>query len=453
MRIIVVGVGKVGYTLAEVLAREKHDVVIIDDDDEVIRRAEDDLDVLCIHGNGADAADIMNAGADRSDIIIASTDSDEVNMLCCVMAKRMGTKYAIARIRDPKYYNSLELLQSAMDIDLVVNPERATALEISRLLRFPFAANIETFAKGRVELVSFLAKNDQVIGIPLSQMAHKLPGLPQVLYAAVERNGEVIIPNGDFVIQQDDRVHVAADLITTTHYFSHLNRNPGKIKNVMILGGGRISYYLAKIIIPLGIRVSIIEINEEKAIRLSEQLPEANIIYGDGTDQELLEQEGISTMDAFVALSDRDEENLMTGMFAKKCGVSKTIVKNNRSAYNEILVSMGLDSSVSAKDITCSYLLRYVRGRLNANGTKLERVYRLVDGKAEVLEFIARAGDSYIGIPIKNLHIKPECLIAVIVRNGKVIIPFGNDHIEEKDRVVVISRGSGIVDLNEVVHK
>ena len=337
---------------------------------------------------------------------------------------------------------------------MAINPERATALEISRLLRFPFASNIETFAKGRVELVEFRAQeNDVVVGVPLRNLNRKLHDLPQVLYAAVEREGAVIIPNGDFIIHAGDRVHVAADMITITAYFRYLGKSSLRIKNVMLLGGGRISYYLAKMIAPMGIRVTLIEINEKKAEYLSEALPGVNVLLGDGTDQELLEQEGLKQMDAFVTLCDRDEENLMAGLFAARQGVPKVIVKNNRVAYQDILSSMGLDSMVSPRSVTSANILRYVRAHVRGCGTKVEKLYRLVNGKAEALEFVARAEDSYIGVPLKELNIRKGTLVAVIVRKGQVIVPFGGDHIEAGDNVIIIACESGISDLNEVIRK
>ena len=453
MRILVVGDGKVGHTIAEHLTREKHDVVIIDQDDEVLTKCEDTLDVICVRGNGANAKVLLDAQADRADILIATTASDETNMLCGLIAKRLGTKYIIARIRDPEYNDSLTLLQRELGIDMALNPERATALEISRLLRFPFANNIESFAKGRVEMVEFRAQeHDVVTGHALKDLA-RMRGLPQVLYAVIERDGRVIIPTGDFIIQAGDRVHVAGDMVTITAYFQYLGKNSLRIRRVMLLGGGRISYYLAKMLVPMGIRVSMIEITERKANHLSEQLPEVNVIYGDGTDQELLDQEGLKDMDAFVTLSDRDEENLMTGLFAVRQGVPKVIVKNNRLSYADLINSLGLDSVVSPRSITCANILRYVRGRVNSEGTKVERLYRLMDGKAEALEFIARAGDPYIGIPLKDLRTRPGVLVAVIVRKGQVIVPFGNDHIEAGNSVVILSRDSGIKDLNEVIRR
>ncbi len=452
MRIMVVGDGKVGHTLAENLAREGHDVTIVDRSDNVLQKSMDTLDVLCVKGNGANIRTLMEADVDRADMVIAATATDEINMLCCLSAKQLGAKYAIARIRDPEYNESLLLFQKVLGIDMAINPERATALEISRLLRYPFANNIENFARGRVEMVEFRAQEkDAVIGCPIRDLNKKLRNLPQVLYCAVERDGDVIIPNGDFVIQPGDEVHVASDMVTITAFFKYLGKNTLSVRNVMLLGGGRISYYLAKMIVPMGIKVTMIEIKPEKARQLSEQLPEVNIVCGDGTDQELLSQEGLFTMDAFVALCDRDEENLMAGLYAVTHGVGKVIVKNNRVNYTDIIKTMGLGSIVSPKLITCDTILRYVRARASGEGTAVEKIYRIMDGKAEALEFIVEADAPYVGVPIKRLAVRQNALVAVIYREGKVIIPFGNDHIEAGDSVVVVTKESGIGSLDEIL--
>ncbi len=454
MRILIVGDGKVGHTLATELLREGHDITIIDQNDDVIKKTEDNLDVMCVHGNGANASTLMEAEVERADIIIAATATDEINMLCCLIGKNLGAKFAIARIRDPEYNESLQVLQHELGIDMTINPERATAQEISRMLRYPFANNVEPFAKGRVELVEFLAREEDVIvGKPLKELTSRHSDLPKVLYCAVERDGEVVIPGGDFTIVPGDRVHVAADMITVTAFFRHIGRSAKPVKDVMILGGGRISYYLAKMVEKMGIRVAMFEHNPEKAKVLSEQLPHADIIEGDGTDQDLLEQENLAGMDAFIALSDRDEENLMTGLYAKTHGVPKVVVKTNRYAYKDVIANLGLENQVSPRIITCNTLLRYVRARVNARGTTIQKLYRLVDGKAEALEFIAKKGDPYIGIPLKNLSVRKGALVAIILHKGKVIVPFGDDVIDAGDNVVIISTASGISDLNEVIKK
>ena len=454
MRIIIIGAGKVGYTLAERLTAEEHDVIVIDKNEDVVNHCLDSLDVLCIKGNGANAKILLEAGVDRADILISSTASDESNMLSCLIAKRLGAKYTIARIRDPEFNESQTLLQNELGIDVAINPERATALEISRLLRYPFAGSIESFARGQVEMVEFKAQPaDAIVNIAMKDLSAKVPGLPRILYTIVERNNEVIIPRGDFVIQPGDRVFVCGNMITITEFFRFLGRNKQKVRSVMLLGGGRISYYLSRFIVPLGVHVTLFELDEDKARALSEALPKVDVIAGDGTDQDLLEEQGLRQMDAFVSLSNRDEENLMTGMYASRCGVPKVIAKNSRYSYMEILNDLGLDSIISPQAIMTSTILRYVRARENSDGTMIERLYRLLDGKAEAIEFIARKGDAYIGIALKDLVTRPGALVAIIVRQGKVIIPYGNDHLEVDDHVVIISRDSGILDLNEVIYR
>ena len=454
MRIIVIGAGKVGYTLAEHLTQEEHDVTVIDKSDEVIEHCSGSLDVICLKGNGANAKVLLEAGVDKANIVIASTESDESNMLACLIAKRLGARYTICRIRDPEFNESQTFLQNELGIDVAINPERATALEISRLLRYPFAGSIESFARGLVEMVEFRAlEKDRIIGIPMKDLHQKVPGLPRILYAMVERNGSVIIPDGNFAILPNDKVFVSGDMVTITEFFRFLGRNNQKVRSVMVLGGGRISYYLSRIVVPMGIHVTLFELNPEKARRLSELLPKVDVVLGDGTDQELLQEQGVSQADAFIALSNRDEENLLTALYASRSGVPKTIAKNSRMTYMEILNDLGLDSVISPPYITTSTILRYVRARENGSGTHVERLYRLIDGNAEALEFIARNGDPYIGIPLKDLTSRKGSLVSVIVHQGKIIIPFGNDHIEEGDHVVVISSNPGISDLNEVLYR
>ncbi len=454
MRILVIGAGKVGYTLAERLTDEEHDVIVIDKDESVIAHCSDSLDVLCIQGNGANAKVLLEAGVERADVVIASTESDESNMLSCLISKRLGAQYTIARIRDPEFNESQTLLQNELGIDVAINPERATALEISRLLRYPFAGSIESFAKGQVEMVEFRAQlSDPFVGIAMKDLGSRVPSLPRILYSVVEREGTVMIPGGDFIIAAGDRVFVTGNIPAISAYFRHLGRNIRRVRSVMVLGGGRISYYLSRFIVPLGIHVTLFELSKAKARRLSEALPKVDVICGDGTDQDLLEEQGLSQMDAFVSLSNRDEENLMTGMYAARCGVKKVIAKNSRMAYAEILNQLGLDTVISPQSITTSTILRYVRARENRNGTLIERLYRLLDGKVEAIEFIARQGDAYINIPLKDLRLKKGTLVALIVRQNKVIVPFGDDHVEVDDHVVIISVTSGILDLNEVIYR
>jgi len=451
MQILIIGGGKLGISLAQHLVAEGHNVTMIDRSEAVVQRSMDTIDAMVIRGSGVSADTLKEADIQHADIVIAATMSDEVNMLSCLTAKRLGAQYTIARIRDPEYLSSLSFLQKELSIDYAINPERATAREISRMLRFPFAGGIETFARGRVEMVDFRAsEEDPVVGIPLKEMYKKNKQLPQVLFCAVERDGEIIIPKGDFVIKPGDRVHVVSDVATITRFFSALGKGMATIKSVMVMGGSRIAYYLVSMLVNMRIKVSVIEMKPEKARRLSESLPGATIIEGDGTDQELLESEGLADTHAFITLADRDEENLMAGFYAAQRGVKKVIVKSSRDTYSAIMHNMGLDSIISTKSVACNDILRVVRSRSSRSTASVERVYRLMDGQAEALEFIAQAGDPYIHVPLKDLHIIPDALIAVIVREGQVKVPFGNDTIEVGDYVIVISRKAGLSALGQV---
>lgn len=450
MKIIIIGDGKVGHTLATQLVNEQHEITMIDTDPDVLSKCQDDLDVLCIKGKGANASVLLQAEADKADVLISTTGSDETNMLCCLIANHLGAKYTIARIRDPEYIESQLLLQNQLGIDLVINPERATAAEISVLLRYPFASRIEAFAKGRVEMVQFTAlESDPFIGVPLKQINN----LPKILYAIVERGDKVIIPNGNFSIQVDDKVCVFGDVAKVTEYFNAIHRYAINVRNVAILGASRIAFYLSKIIVPLGVHVNIFEKDPEIARQFAEKQPKANVVCGDGTDPQFLDEQGIASMDAFVSLTDRDEENLMTGMYASRVGVPKVISKNSRLYFTDIFMTMGVGSIVSPQVITSSIILRVVRALTNKTGDKIEKVYKLIDGRAEITEFKVEENDQFIGIPIKLLRIKPGTIIAIILRQDRVIIPFGNDYIEKNDHVVIITRDPGIIDLNEVITK
>ncbi|MBR3743145.1 MAG: Trk system potassium transporter TrkA [Clostridia bacterium] len=451
MQIIIVGGGKLGNTLALRLIQEGHNVTMIDRSEAVIQKSMDTLDAMFIKGSGISVDTLKEADAAHADIVIAVTMSDEVNMLSCLTAKRLGAQYTIARIRDPEYLPSMSFLQKELSIDYAINPERATAREISRMLRFPFAGGIETFARGRVEMVDFRAsEDDPVVGIPLKEMYRKNRQMPQVLFCAVERRDEIIIPKGDFVIQAGDRVHVVSDVQTITRFFSALGKGMSTIRSVMLMGGSRIAYYLASMLLNMRMKVSIIEVKPDKARQFSEMLPGATIIQGDGTDQELLESEGLADTHAFITLSDRDEENLMAGFYATQRKVKKVIVKSTRDTYSAIMHEMGLDSIISTMAVACNDILRVVRSRSSRSFAAVERMYRLMDGQAEALEFIAQSGDTFIHIPLKDLQIIPDALIAVIVRDGQVKVPFGNDTIEVGDYVVVISRRPGLSALRQV---
>ena len=454
MKIIIIGCGKMGSILADRLVAEKHDITVVDRDEEVLQHCLDTLDVLTVHGSGVSVDTLSEADVKHADIVIASTMNDETNMLCCLTAKRLGAQYTIARIRDPEYLGSISFLSKELSIDYVVNPERATAREMSRMLRLPFALSVETFARGLVEMVEFRADGTEpFVNQPLSSLFAGHPDFPRVLFCAVERNRQPFVPKGDFIIREGDSVYVTSDPATITAFFKAIGRSTRAAHNVMIVGGSRIAYYLAGLLHDSGMRASIIENNPEKARWLSEELSGTTIIQGDGTDQQLLLSEGLHNTDAFVALTGRDEENLMTGLYAMRNSNCRVIVKSNRDNYAELLTGMGMDGIVSPLHIACNIILRTVRARANSYGTTVERMYRLMNGRAEALEFIARAGAPYIGVPLKSLNIRDGALVAVIVRGNHVSVPFGDDTIEEEDRVVIITRVTGVMDLSDVLGK
>ena len=450
MKIIIVGDGKVGFTLAEHLSREEHDVTIIDTSDNALQKASDTLDVMCIKGNGASLTALKEAGADTADLLIAVTNLDEVNMVCCLTGKRLGAKYTIARVRNFEYTAAQGMLKMGMGIDLLINPENDTAVEISRILRFPSAANIETFYRGRVELMSFRAREeDFFIGQPLSALSRKVRDLP-ILFCAAERNEEVLIPDGSFVPQVGDKLYLIGAPLGLHGFFELMGRYAPKIRNVFVVGGGRITFYLAALMERMNMKVTIVERKEERCRQLSELLPHTLVINGDGTDQELLESENMAANDAFVALTDRDEDNLIISLYALQKGLKKVVAKCNRQNYTGIVQHLGLDSVISPKLITAGHILQVVRGMQNSKGSVMNALYRIAEGGAEAAEFAVNGTTRHLHPPLKDLRLKRGVLIAVIIHQGQVIIPVGSSVISSGDTVIIISRGMGILDVNDI---
>lgn len=450
MKIIIVGIGKVGFTLAEHLSKEDHDVTIVDTDFGTLKKASDSLDVMCVKGNGASMSTMEEAGADTADIVIAATNMDEINMVCGLTAKRLGAKYVIARIRNAEYTVGQASLKKELGIDMIINPEQTTAIEISRLLRFPSAANIETFYRGRVELVGFRVQEDDFLaGKTLGSLSHKLRDLP-ILFCAVERAHEVFIPNGSSELRAGDLVYVIGEPYGVSQFFKALGRYAYKIREVFIAGGGRISYYLASMLEKLGQRSKIIECSEERCRHLAEMLPRTLIVCGDGTDQELLESENLQSSDAFIALTDRDEYNLIVSLYAMQLGVPKVVAKSNRQNYIGIARSVGLDSVISPKLITANQILQVVRGMKNSKGSIMKSLHKICGERAEAMEFVVNSTTRNLGVPLKNLKLKKGILIAVIIHDNRIIIPEGSSKIEEGDTVIIVSRDSGILDINDI---
>lgn len=450
MKIIIIGTGKVGFSLAEQLLNEKHDITIVDTQDSALHRATDALDIMSVKGNGVSTDTLREAGAEDADLLVAATNSDEVNMVCCLTAKHLGAKYTIARIRNPEYNLGLHELKKNMGIDMVINPENATAVEISRLLRFPSAANIETFCRGRVELMGFrLQEGDFLVNQPLHALSAQVKQL-SLLVCAVDRDGEVTIPNGSFVPQVGDKLYLIGRPTSLDQFFRLLGRYSPKVKTVFIVGGGKISVYLTAILEKMKMRVKIVELSEKRCRLVSEMMPRTTVICGDGTDQELLESERMSAADAFVALTDRDEDNLIISLYAMQQGMHKVVTKCNRQNYTGIARAVGLDSVISPKLITAAQILQLVRGMQNSQGSVMNTLYRIADGKTEAMEFTVGPSTRHLNVPLRDLHLHKGILIAVIMRDGEIIIPEGSSCIQEGDSVIIISRDRPILDLNDI---
>lgn len=451
MKIVIIGDGKVGYKLAKQLSVENYDVVLIDSNEKKLRFAIDRLDISCVAGNGADAEVQKQADVPHADLVIACTSADECNMLSCLIARRLGARHTIARVRNPVYYRQIGLLKEDLHLSMAVNPELIVANEISRLLLFPDASKIETFVKGRVELIEFpVCTQSRLVGRSLAEMYDRFQ--VQVLVCAVEHGDEVIIPDGYYVLRPGDRLHITASHAEIERFFKMHGNHKEKIRKVIICGGGRVAYYLSKQLCALGMQVKIIERNEARCEELCELLPRAVIIQGDATDHDLLIEEGADAADAFVALTGMDEENIIVSLFAKKQGIGKIITKINEDRRAHIVEDFGIDSVVSAKAATADSILSYVRARKNSQGSaNVETMYQLVDDKVEALEFIVKSATRYTGIPLKDLQLRSNNLIACIARKNQIIIPNGDDCIEPGDSVIVVTMEPHVEDIADIL--
>ena len=451
MDIVIIGDGKVGHKLAMQLSGEKYNVTLIEKNERKIKDAINEMDVSCVVGDGASADVQRQADVPGADLVIACASTDEMNLFCCLLARKLGAKQTIARVRNPIYHNQIDLLKEDLKLSMAVNPERALAGEISRVLIFPSAAKIETFVKGRVELVEVTyPSHSSIDGLSLSELykKHQI----KMLVCAVQRDGEVYIPDGNFVPQPGDKINIAASHPEIEKFLKLTNGIIGKAKNVIICGGGRVAYYLGSQLLELGMQVKIIEMDEKRCMELCDLLPRATIIHGNATDHELLEEEGISKADAFVTLTGMDEENIIMSMYAKSLHVPKVVTKINDEGLQSMVDQLGMESVVSAKNVTANAITSYVRAMRNSMGSaNVETVYKLIGGKIEALEFRIREKTRYTGIPLKDLNLKLNHLVACIVRNRRIIIPGGNDTLEVGDSVIVISMGQGLEDLQDIM--
>ena len=451
MKIVVIGDGKVGHKVAAQLSEEDYDIVLIDQNAGKLRESLNQMDVFCITGNGADVEIQKEADVPHADLVIACASTDEMNMLSCLLARRLGAKHTIARVRNPMYYRQIDILKEDLHLSMAVNPELAAANEISRVLLLPEACKVETFMKGRVELIEHVMREESLLaGLSLAEIYRKFQ--IKILVCAVKRGSEIYIPDGDFVLQQGDRLHIAAAHQDLKAFFKALGRRNAKIMKVLICGGGNVCFYLTRQLLQVGMQVKIVERNEKTCEYLCEALPGATVIHGDAADHDLLLEEGIGNADAVVALTGMDEENIIMSLFAKTQGVSKIIAKVNEDSRAQMVEGLGIDSIISAKSAAADAIVGYVRARNNSySSANVETIYRLLNGSLEAMEFIIKKESCLTNVPLKNLPTKPNNLIACIGRNRRIIIPNGEDHLEVGDSVIVITKDHIINDLKDIL--
>ena len=451
MKIIIVGCGKVGYAIASQMALEKHDVVMVDGSAAALHKADSSLDIMCIEGNGASVSVLKSAGAATADLVIAVTNGDETNLVCCLIAKKLGAKHTIARVRNTDYRRDADMLKQEIGLDMVINPDLAAAREIARILSFPAAFSVEPFANGRIDMIGFyVSAKDALAGVPLSTFNRNR--IAEVLFCAAEHEGEYVIPDGNFVPQTGDKLYMVGRKSELLKMLRGMGRTLQRVKDVSLLGGSRIAMYLTWELQRTNTRVRIVEKEEEDCMILADELPGAMIIRGDGTDSELIASEGIFSVDAFVSLTGRDEENLLMALSAQRSGVPKVLAKMNRPGYMELVRDTGIESIISPKNIVANQITSYVRALANSEGSAVESLYRLMDGTVEALEFIATAkSGGVLHVPLKDLRLKKGVLLAAIARGSETVIPGGMTTIEEGDRVVVVTRNTGLNDLRDIL--
>ncbi len=451
MNIIIVGCGKVGVSILSSLVAEGHDVTAVDSNSEVIEELTNVYDVMGVCGNGVDYETLEEAQVEQAELFVASTKSDELNMLSCFLAKKMGAKQTIARIRNPEYNDSsLSFVRQQLGLSMSINPELLAAQELSDLLKLPAAVKIETFSRRNFEMIELRIKEGSTLnGVKLKDLPKRSQA--KVLICAVQRGEHVYIPDGSFQLQSGDRIGVTASPEEIEKFLRMLGILQKRARKIMILGGSKTAYYLAKLLTDMGNTVKIIEEKEERCLELCDALPHATVIHGNGTQQELLLEEGIRGQDAFVALTGIDEVNILISIFAASLNVPTVISKVNRDEMVAIAENLGLDMIVSPKKTVANILVRYARALENSKGSNVETLYRLMDGKAEALEFNVREDARLVRIPLKDMRFKPNILIAGIIRGRQTIVPGGSDEILPGDKVIVLAADHRLNDLSDVI--
>jgi len=451
MNIIIVGCGKVGYTLVEQLSNEEHNIVVIDKSAEKVRYITDDLDALGVIGNGVSYQTLQEAGVSTADLVIAVTGSDEENLLCCLIAKKAGNCQTIARVRNPIYNEEIKFLKEEFGLAMIINPELAAAAEIAKIFQFPSAIRVDTFAKGHIEMLHCkITKDSPLVGIRLANLQQKVR--VNVLVCEVIRGEDVIIPNGDFIFAENDIIAIVSTRKNAMTFFKNIGMMKNPVKNAILAGGGKISYYLAKSLVMSGIHVTIIEQNPNRADFLSNELPEATIILGDATDQTILSQEDYETVDGFACLTGVDEENILLALHVNANSRAKTVTKINRINFQNVIDNLDLGSIIYPRVTTASYIVKYVRSTSAAQqDNNVETLYKLANGRAEALEFNITDKSGITDIPLQQLKIRKNTLIGCIYRGGRIIFPGGQDRIQVGDTVMVVLSGYRISDIEEIL--
>lgn len=451
MNIIVNGCGKIGKTILASLVAEGHDVVAIDNNPQVINEITNIYDVMCVCGNGTDSDILLEAGATNAELMISMTGSDELNMLSCYLAKKLGAQYTIARIRNPEYNDkSLGFMREQLDLSLTLNPELLASVELYNILKLPSAAKVETFSARKFEMVEIKLKPDSPLdGIKIMDLRNKFKA--KFLISAVGRGEEAYIPDGNFTLKSGDRICISAISTEIIHFLKELGTQQSPAKKIMILGGGKLAFYLAKKLCEGSNSVTIIEKNHQVCERLCEVLPKATIVNADGTDQEVLLEEGLLSVDAVVSLTGMDEQNILMSAFAQMKGVPKVITKINREALMPMAESWGLDTIISPKLTVSNVLVKYARALENSQGSSVETLYKIMDDKVEVLEFTVKDDFEKCNITFKELSLKPNTLVAGIIRNRKTIIPTGDDMLMPQDKVIILAANQRINKLSDIL--
>lgn len=450
LKIIIIGCGKVGRTLVEQLSQEGHDITIIDKNRERISQLANLYDVMGLVGNGASYNIQKEAGIGNADLIIAVTGSDELNLLCCTIATQVGNCAAIARVRTPDYSQEADYLREKLGLALIINPEYEAARDMARILYLPSSLEVTGFAHGQAELIKYaIPENSPMDGIAIKDLGHKLKA--NILIGAIERDNDVFIPSGDFILKKGDKLSFVGAHKQAKEFFSHLGLNSHSVKNTMIIGGGKAAYYLAKELLSHGIRVKIIENDFNRCEELSILLPEAIIINGDATDQTLLREEGIETTQSFVPLTGIDEENIMLTLYAKQVSNAKVITKINRITFTNVINSLDLGSVIYPKYITSEAIIAYVRAKKASMHSNIETLYHMYDSRVEAIEFFVSEKSAVTDVPLKDLTLKDNLLLCFINRNGRIIIPSGNDSIQKNDTVMIITKHTGFNQIQDIL--